>query len=86
MAANPTTVATGASVTVNEGDTANNTGTFADINTGDSLVVDGGLTIQLQEDFGVRQVKYALEHPGISFRYQSAPVWRCERPLPVQFA
>ncbi len=31
--------------------------------TGHSLVVDGGLTIQLQEDFGVRQARYILDHP-----------------------
>ena len=31
--------------------------------TGHTLVVDGGLTIQLQEDFGVRQANYMLEHP-----------------------
>ena len=31
--------------------------------TGHALVVDGGLTIQLQEDFSVRQVRYIQEHP-----------------------
>ncbi len=31
--------------------------------TGHSLVVDGGLTVQLQEDFGVRQARYILDHP-----------------------
>jgi NAD(P)-dependent dehydrogenase (short-subunit alcohol dehydrogenase family) len=31
--------------------------------TGQALVVDGGLTIQLQEDLGVRLVRYAQEHP-----------------------
>ena len=30
--------------------------------TGHSLVVDGGLTIQLQEDFAVRLARYAQEH------------------------
>ena len=30
--------------------------------TGHPLVVDGGLTIQLQEDFGVQQAKYARTH------------------------
>ncbi len=30
--------------------------------TGQSLVVDGGLTIQLQEDFAVRLARYAQEH------------------------
>ena len=31
--------------------------------TGHSLVVDGGLTVQLQEDFGVRQAQYIQENP-----------------------
>ncbi len=31
--------------------------------TGHSLVVDGGLTVQLQEDFGVRQAHYIRDHP-----------------------
>jgi NAD(P)-dependent dehydrogenase (short-subunit alcohol dehydrogenase family) len=31
--------------------------------TGQALVVDGGLSIQLQEDLGVRLVRYAREHP-----------------------
>ena len=31
--------------------------------TGHALVVDGGLSVQLQEDFGVRQAKYMSEHP-----------------------
>ena len=31
--------------------------------TGHSLVVDGGLTIQLQEDFGVRQAHYVRDRP-----------------------
>ena len=31
--------------------------------TGHSLVVDGGLTIQLQEDFGVRQAHYMQDNP-----------------------
>jgi NAD(P)-dependent dehydrogenase (short-subunit alcohol dehydrogenase family) len=31
--------------------------------TGHALVVDGGLSIQLQEDLGVRLVRYAQEHP-----------------------
>jgi NAD(P)-dependent dehydrogenase (short-subunit alcohol dehydrogenase family) len=30
--------------------------------TGHALVVDGGLTIQLQEDLGIRLVRYAQEH------------------------
>jgi len=32
--------------------------------TGQALVVDGGLTSQLQEDLTVRLAQYALEHPG----------------------
>jgi enoyl-ACP reductase-like protein len=30
--------------------------------TGQALVVDGGLSIQLQEDLGVRLARYAQEH------------------------
>ena len=37
--------------------------------TGHTLVVDGGLTIQLQEDFGVRQANYMLEHPETQLPY-----------------
>ena len=37
--------------------------------TGHTLVVDGGLTIQLQEDFGVRQANYMLEHPDTQLPY-----------------
>ncbi len=37
--------------------------------TGHALVVDGGLTIQLQEDFGVRQANYMLEHPDTRLPY-----------------
>ncbi len=33
--------------------------------TGQSLVVDGGMTTQLQEDFGVRQGRYAQDHPEL---------------------
>ena len=33
--------------------------------TGHSLVIDGGLTIQIQENLGITQAKYALEHPDI---------------------
>lgn len=33
--------------------------------TGHSLVVDGGLTIQLQEDLGVRQARFIRQHPEI---------------------
>ncbi len=31
--------------------------------TGHALVVDGGLTVQLQEDFGVRQAQYIQDNP-----------------------
>ena len=31
--------------------------------TGHALVVDGGLTIQLQEDFAVRMARWIREHP-----------------------
>jgi len=31
--------------------------------TGHALVVDGGLTAQLQEDFGVRQARYIRQRP-----------------------
>ena len=37
--------------------------------TGHALVVDGGLTIQLQEDFSVRQVHYIREHPDAQMPY-----------------
>ena len=37
--------------------------------TGHALVVDGGLTIQLQEDFGVRQANYMREHPDTRLPY-----------------
>lgn len=33
--------------------------------TGHALTVDGGLTIQLQEDIGVHLARYAQEHPGM---------------------
>jgi NAD(P)-dependent dehydrogenase (short-subunit alcohol dehydrogenase family) len=36
--------------------------------TGHSLVIDGGLSIQLQEDFGVDQAKYAQKNE-IEFPY-----------------
>ena len=32
--------------------------------TGHSLVIDGGLSIQLQENFGVRQAQYLRQNPG----------------------
>ena len=37
--------------------------------TGHALVVDGGLTIQLQEDFSVRQVHYIRDHPDARMPY-----------------
>ena len=37
--------------------------------TGHTLVVDGGLTIQLQENVGVHLAKYAEQHPGTWFPY-----------------
>ena len=37
--------------------------------TGHALVVDGGLTIQLQENLGVAQAQYAQDHPDLSFSY-----------------
>ena len=37
--------------------------------TGHALVVDGGLTIQLQEDFSVRQVHYIRDHPEARMPY-----------------
>jgi NAD(P)-dependent dehydrogenase (short-subunit alcohol dehydrogenase family) len=37
--------------------------------TGHPLVVDGGLTIQLQEDFGVQQAKYARANPDFQMPY-----------------
>ena len=33
--------------------------------TGHSLVIDGGLSIQLQEDFGVRQANYVRQNPDL---------------------
>ena len=37
--------------------------------TGHALVVDGGLTIQLQENLGVAQGRYAQERPDLKFPY-----------------
>ncbi len=37
--------------------------------TGHSLVVDGGMTVQLQEDFGVRQANYMRENPDTRLPY-----------------
>ena len=37
--------------------------------TGHALAVDGGLTVQLQEDFGVRQAHYAQQTPGLKLPY-----------------
>lgn len=38
--------------------------------TGHALPVDGGLTIQLQDDFGWRQVQYFKDNPGIDMPYK----------------
>ena len=37
--------------------------------TGHALVVDGGLTIQLQENLGVAQGRYAQARPDLQFPY-----------------
>ena len=37
--------------------------------TGHALAVDGGLTLQLQEDFAVNMVKYARDHPDLQLPY-----------------
>jgi NAD(P)-dependent dehydrogenase (short-subunit alcohol dehydrogenase family) len=37
--------------------------------TGHALVIDGGLTIQLQENLGVSQAKYGQSHPDLQFPY-----------------
>lgn len=37
--------------------------------TGHALVVDGGLTVQLQEDFSVRQVRYIQQNPDTQMPY-----------------
>ncbi len=37
--------------------------------TGHALVVDGGLSIQLQENLGMRQARYAREHPDVPLAY-----------------
>jgi NAD(P)-dependent dehydrogenase (short-subunit alcohol dehydrogenase family) len=37
--------------------------------TGHSLVVDGGLTVQLQEDFGVRQAQFINQNPDTQLPY-----------------
>jgi NAD(P)-dependent dehydrogenase (short-subunit alcohol dehydrogenase family) len=37
--------------------------------TGHALVVDGGLTIQLQENIGVSLANYAQQHPDMHFEY-----------------
>ena len=37
--------------------------------TGHPLVVDGGLSVQLQENFGVRQAHYLMDNPGTELPY-----------------
>ena len=39
--------------------------------TGHTLMIDGGLTVQLQEKFGLRQARYALEHPNDNFTFEA---------------
>ncbi len=38
--------------------------------TGHALPVDGGLTIQLQENFGVQQAHYVMDNPGTKMPYR----------------
>jgi enoyl-[acyl-carrier-protein] reductase (NADH) len=38
--------------------------------TGHALPVDGGLTIQLQENFGVQQVQYVNDNPDAKMPYK----------------
>ena len=38
--------------------------------TGHALPVDGGLTVQLQDDFGWRQAQYFKDNPGIEMPYK----------------
>ena len=37
--------------------------------TGHALVVDGGLTVQLQENFGVRQAQFIRQNPDVDLPY-----------------
>ena len=37
--------------------------------TGHTLMIDGGLTVQLQEKFGLRQARYALEHQDSEYPF-----------------
>ncbi|TME31696.1 MAG: SDR family oxidoreductase, partial [Chloroflexi bacterium] len=37
--------------------------------TGQALAVDGGLTLQLQENLGVRLARYVQQHPETWFPY-----------------
>ncbi len=39
--------------------------------TGHTLMIDGGLTVQLQEKFGLRQAHYAATHPSANIPFQS---------------
>ena len=41
--------------------------------TGHALVVDGGLTVQYQENLGVRQGHYLREHPDTQLPYRLSP-------------
>ena len=38
--------------------------------TGHALPVDGGLTVQLQENFGVQQANYVIDNPGTEMPYR----------------
>ena len=39
--------------------------------TGHTLMIDGGLTVQLQEKFGLRQAKYALANPDANYTFSA---------------
>ncbi len=39
--------------------------------TGHTLMIDGGLTVQLQEKFGLRQAHYAVTHPDADIPFAS---------------
>jgi NAD(P)-dependent dehydrogenase (short-subunit alcohol dehydrogenase family) len=40
--------------------------------TGHALAVDGGLTVQLQENMAVRQTQYARDHPSVRIPFEMA--------------
>lgn len=39
--------------------------------TGHTLMIDGGLTVQLQEKFGLRQARYAINNPDADFPFEA---------------